>query len=276
MSQTLLFDSHSHTENSHDSIALPEEICLTAIEKGLSGITFSDHCDIQFYTSKESAENIGDSVRAAAEMREKFKGKLEIFTGLELGEAIWNREAAEYISKAYEYDVILGSCHGARYKNYGIPFSNINFSVWNDKDAEAYLGRYLLDVLELASTVDIDVLAHLTVPLKYVNAKHGRNARYEIHMDTIEKTLRTIIERGIALEVNTSGYACAVNSTVPDENILRRYRELGGYLITIGSDAHVASDIGYEFDRTLKLLKDIGFEKYFYFKQRRPIAVDIK
>lgn len=270
-----LYDSHNHSNYSHDSKSSIEQLCLAAQDKGLSGVVVSDHCDIQYYTSPSSAENIKQSVIESRDMNKRLNGKLSVLAGVELGEAIWNKAAAEYIISTTQLDVVLSSVHAVRYENFGMPFSTINFSDWNDFMLNEYMNQYFDDMTEMVDTIDMDILTHLTNPLKYINGKYGHRVSCAPYMQKIEKILKRIIEKSIALEINTSCLTSAHCSTMPDESVIQRYGELGGKLITIGSDAHRAECCGTHFDYALNLLKKCGFMQYVYFKDRKCITVKI-
>ena len=83
-----------------------------------------------------------------------------------------------------------------------------------------------------------------------------------------------IIKKGIALEVNTSAYE-VLNDFMPSAEILKKYYAMGGYLITLGSDAHIAKDAAMHFDKAIQILKTIGFSHIFYYKNRKPMQITI-
>ena len=87
--------------------------------------------------------------------------------------------------------------------------------------------------------------------------------------------LSEIIRRGIALEVNTSCLDSGYDALMPDVDILKRYKQLGGYLITVGSDAHTAQRVAYGFEKTRAILRELGFRNIFYYRKRIPIPQSI-
>lgn len=272
----MMFDSHNHTEYSHDSDCEMDLLCRTAKSKGFSGIVISDHCDIQYYKDDPSCmDNVKKSVIEANRIKRKYEGDLTVLAGIELGEAIWNPEAVRHLLAPMQLDVILSSVHSVRYKNFEASFSMIDFSDWNDVRLNEYMNQYFDDMQEMVDTVDMDILTHLTNPLKYINGKYGHCVSCEPYMRKIDAVLKTIIQREIALELNISCVASAHHATMPDETIIRRYKDLGGNLVTIGSDAHRAECFGVHFDYALNLLKKCGFTQYVYFRNRTCTAVEI-
>ena len=111
-------------------------------------------------------------------------------------------------------------------------------------------------------------MAHLTCPLRYINGKYKLNFDIKPYEGKIETILNYIIEHGISMEVNTSGMGGENGYYMPDEWIIEKYRDMGGYLVTIGSDAHVSENIGKAFEDVTALLKKLGFRHYFYYKNR--------
>ena len=125
---------------------------------------------------------------------------------------------------------------------------------------------------------DFDILAHLTCPLRYINGKYGLNIDAKNYRAKIEKVLKEVIKRKLALEINTS---CVYKDSVycefmPEKWILEMYRDMGGYLITLGSDAHISQNSANSFDAAYEIIKEIGFENIYYYKNRRAIQCAVK
>ena len=116
---------------------------------------------------------------------------------------------------------------------------------------------------------NVDTFGHLDYVVRYGKTKNKLYS-YAKYADEIDAILKCIIEKGIALEVNTAGYK-TLNFTNPHPDIIRRYRQLGGEMITIGSDGHVPEYLGYRFEGLKTLLQACGFEYYTIFKQRKAI-----
>ncbi len=90
-----------------------------------------------------------------------------------------------------------------------------------------------------------------------------------MHKEVIDKILKKLIEKKIGIEINTSALRYGLRDFHPCRKILKRYRELGGEIITIGSDAHRALDIMRDFDKAKDVLRELGFEKYCVFTKRK-------
>ena len=128
--------------------------------------------------------------------------------------------------------------------------------------------RYYEVVLDAVKTCDnFDVLGHIDYIIRYgdKDAYH-----YEDYKDIIDEILKTVIEMGKGIELNTAGYRKGIGQSNPSGDIIKRYRELGGEIITVGSDAHIPEDLGADFQIAKELLKQCGFSYYTEFRRRKP------
>ena len=190
---------------------------------------------------------------------------------MEYSEAIWDRGAYEKIISAVAYDAVLGSIHAVQYKDYTVPYSHIDFSAMTHEDVRGYLHAYFREMKEMILQCDMDVLTHLTCPLRYIVGKYGLSVDMSEYEWEIDEILHLAIEKHLALEINTSGIGSFYGEYMPYESILRKYRAMGGYLITLASDAHTADRVGNGFAEAARMLKDIGFINAYYYRQRLPI-----
>lgn len=264
----MLFDGHTHTWYSHDSDSDPRAMCEAALAAGLSGIAMTDHCDIEW--ELDVAGPIRDSVARAAELAGEYDGRLRVLRGMEIGEALWAPERAQAITVLTEYDVIIGSVHAVRYRGFTVPFSWINFKQLSARQLQEYLTAYFQDTLETVRRCDFDVLGHLTCVLRYMVDKYACTVDMERCRPVIDEILQELIARSIALEVNTSS-----PHFLPDRAIIQRYREMGGCLITLGSDAHTPDRIGKNLADAAALLRTVGFKQAYYYEKRRAVAYEL-
>lgn len=269
-------DMHTHTLCSHDSQNLPEQSCLAALDMGLGGIAFTDHADIEFCHNVDVAAQIKRSVMFAEDMRTKYGDKLVVMRGVEIGEGVWHKDADESLLASCKFDVVVRSVHAVRFDGDDGPYSAIDFSSWSDARLRDYMRQYFCDVVQTVAELPCDVVAHLTCPLRYINGKYGRNVDTTDFAEQIDEILDTIVTKSLALEVNTSNlYDCGSGLLMPDEQILRRYYAMGGRLVTVGSDAHIAERVGLKFAQTLDLLRNIGFDAVYRYDNHKPIACRI-
>lgn len=266
-------DCHTHSEFSHDAKGSMQGICRAAAQKRLVGLAVTDHCDTEFAGQQDVKSPIEAAAKAIREVREPEP--LLKLCGVEMGEAMWQPGAAREVLSAASYDEVLGSVHAVRMAGYTLPYSAIDFSRLSEKEIEAFLAIYFADMEEMIETCDFDVLTHLTCPLRYINGKYQRGMAVNRYEAEIERILRRIIQKGIALEVNTSGIGSLYGDYMPHESIIRRYRELGGYLITLGSDAHTPERVGNGFEAAAALLKRLGFKNLYYYQRRIAVPYQI-
>lgn len=266
-----MFDTHIHTKNSHDSTQTIDEVCLSAIGKGLKGVYITNHIPSSRYRClEEDLEVMQKDYEDVLYARKKYGDKLKIYLGAELADYSISDDVFKNIPKKYELDIILGSLHGFYINDVEIHFSrDIMDESVSDEIIFERLKEYFNVVLATAKECDIDTLCHLTYPLRYIVGKYKRNVDINDYIDQITEIFKTIIERNIALEINTSGIGTIMNETMPMYALIKLYYNLGGRLITLGSDAHVKENIAKGFDKVKTDLKEIGFTEYCYFEKRK-------
>lgn len=163
-----------------------------------------------------------------------------MLAGVEIGENILHKKDAEEVISGSNFDIVLGSVDAVQFKNQTFPYSKIDFSRFLQDEINEYISAYFDDMLEMIKTTDFDMLSHLTCPLRYISGKYGIAVDLKNFADKTDIILKEIINRGIALEINTSSLDTDYTFLMPDIPIIKRYKELGGYLLTLGSDAHIA------------------------------------
>lgn len=270
-----MYDTHIHTSNSSDCKQPIDTVCKTAIENKMKAITICDHAEVSLFHLHDYFELIKGSIKDVRMAQGKYGDKIKILQGIEISEFFWDEEKLRGFLALGDYDVILGSIHRVDCIEHNDSYSRIVMSDTTEENLHVFLRTYFDDMIRMIENYDFDVLTHLTVPLRYINGKYGRGIDISRYDDTIRKILRMIIEKGIALELNTSGLGTPIDCTFPDEKYVRWYKEMGGELITIGSDAHTPDRIGYGFDRAKQMLKTIGFDGYYYYEKRKPVKVDL-
>jgi histidinol-phosphatase (PHP family) len=271
-------DCHSHTNFSFDVKDTVDAMCASAVERGLSALAITDHCDydnvIEGLYAPYYAEDIYRAVSAA---EEKYDGKLILLHGIELGEGhLYSNQARGLIEK-YDYDIVLGSLHNLK----KCPdFSFMDFSVIDTRICMKFFARSLDEIYEMLDFEYISSLAHINYPMRYIR-RGGHDFSYEPFYPKIEKILKKVIDREIALEVNTSGWHKAPISpdpekrTMPDRCLVEYYYNLGGRMITVGSDAHTVSQVGVGIKETLSMLQEIGFKEITIYVGGKPVMVPL-
>lgn len=259
-------DCHNHSDRSPDGKQPVEAMAERAQALGLYTYTLTDHCECNEY---RSGHQYRDRVQAAWEAMETLvlPEGLDSRRGIELGQPMQDLAGAEEAVARYPYDFVIGSLHNLRDRQ------DFYYMDCRSMDAEALhrlLDEYWCEILEMINWGRFDSLGHLTYPLRYIQGEQGVQVDMSRHTGKIDEIFRALIEQGIALEVNTSGLRQKLGETMPGQQLLSRYYELGGQLVTLGSDAHCTEDLGKGIDQGMDMLKEIGFTEYTVYRQRKP------
>jgi histidinol-phosphatase (PHP family) len=153
--------------------------------------------------------------------------------------------------------------------------SKFDFGSVDDRAVLEYLDGYMDASIYIAEKLDVDVLAHLTYIFRYINGKYKKNVDWHIQEEKIRRVFRALIARGIALEINTSCVGSFYDEWLPNREIVDIYIEMGGRLITLGSDAHKSEKIGTGFDEVMDYLRRKGIEYLVYYKNRKPYRYNL-
>lgn len=271
----IVADLHTHSLCSHDSKCPVEDMQAAQNAKGTHYMATTDHCDTWYYPKSFVKDEIVNSYNNSKKASEKNLCSTKLLTGVELGDGTIFGDIAQDVADMLPYDVIIGSVHGINFKDVPFYYSQVDFSKFSPEDIDAYLTDYFDDVLRLVETQDIDIMAHLTCPVRYITGKYGIAVDLHKYDEVIGNILSTIIRKGIALEVNTSSYHM-IDDFMPGRDIIRRYKEMGGYLVTLGSDAHVAENASVNFALAVDHLKAEGFAGTYLYKNRVPFICSFK
>lgn len=261
----MICDYHLHSKFSGDSEAMPEEMIQQAIQLGMTAMCFTDHYDIDYPDEPELfLFDIDNYFKELSQLKDKFSSKIQIRIGIELGLQKHLQKECQAIVTKYPFDFIIGSSHVVNHKD---PYYPAYFEERNEKECYYEYFQSILD--NLAVFQDFDVYGHIDYIVRYGPNKNQFYS-YEAYHGILDDILKTCISKHIGLEANTGGLAYGLGHTNPHPDILRRYRELGGEIITIGSDAHKPERLGFEFDKTREMLLDCGFQYYTIFCNRKP------
>lgn len=260
-------DSHIHSNFSGDSMEKLENIIERAIETGMDEITITDHLDLEFPGEVNIFElDFKTYVETLKKLKNLYKNNIKIKIGIELGLQPQLKDKYDEIFNCEDIDFIIGSFHCVR----GMDVADRKFFEKYSKD-EAH--RIYFE--EILNTIDLFPKINVCGHLDFIN-RYGRSVyddykkiNFEMHKELIDKILIKLIEKNIGIEINTSALRYGLRDFHPCRKILKRYKELGGKIITMGSDAHRALDIMRDFDKARDVLKEIGFEKFCVFEKRK-------
>lgn len=259
-------DYHVHCLNSPDSKEPLERICQGAAEAGIREIMVTDHYEMFHDTDRwppYRREYLEQCFRIMRQCREEFFDRVFVGFGIELGQWHLQPEGAKKVVKEYPFDYVIASLHK-------IDDVDLKFFHYRELDTGKLLRRYLEDLLSIARQGDFDCLGHLDLIKRYA-AEQGVSIRAEDEEELVREILRTLIKRGKGLELNTSGLRQAVRETFPSRTILQWYREEGGMILTVGSDAHRRQDVGADFGQAEALASALGFSCISRFRERKLI-----
>lgn len=260
-------DYHMHTEYSPDSRAPMELMCLSAIEKGIPEIGFTEHYDLHPDEWPRNWFKPRPWFNELRRCRELFNGQLTIRAGLEVGEPHLFPDETRAMAASLPFDYILGSLHWVG------RLSVFDRAFFQRSAAEAYT-EYFLELEHMTRAGGFDILSHLDVPTRLGAVVYGGYdpAPYEA---AIRPVLRNCIEAGIALDINTSAMRGRAKVLNPGETILRWYVEMGGRHVTLGSDAHHPDQIGGYLYDALAAIRAAGLTHLTFFEKRQPRLVPL-
>ena len=269
-------DMHMNTWFSTDSEACPRDMADEAVRKGLKTICFTDHFDKDdLEWGEEGIFDVDAYFVEMQKLQEEYAGKLNIRIGIELGLRTYLKDYYEELTKKYPFDFVIGSVHNVPYKKdaegnilYTDPAAEKLFTDRTDK--EAY--RLMMETtLENVRTSDcFQTLGHLDYVVRYGKSRE-KEYSYTDYADIIDEILKLLIEKEKGLEVNSAGLKYGLPFAHPHPDVLKRYHELGGEIITIGADAHKPEHIAYDFAKAEEILKSCGFKYYTEFFEQKPV-----
>jgi len=259
-------DIHLHTIYSVDSSARPGDLIAKSKDTGLSGICFTDHWDVGY--EGFNTERIIPREYAKCELRGlRSESGFKVFCGIEVSPmpAVLDRVREEMADTAFDFVMLSAHFVG------DVPQCRFNGFYSGRTKKEAY-GRYLSTLIDLIKQYggDFDALGHYDYISRY-SPYPDQLMRYADHEDEFDELLTLLISGNKALEVNTGKRTLRNNELPLDKKVLARYRELGGDLICLGSDAHRASDAGYLFNEYAELIRGCGYKYAVYYCDRKPV-----
>lgn len=256
-----LCDYHTHTRFSFDGdpAATHDAMCRRALEVGLTDIAFTDHCDVN-----AEEENLYDApydadtaFTAMMEVKEKYKGRLNVVCGIELGNPHQYPARARAVLDAHPYEFVIGSLHNLR----DVPdFYLMNYGEMSEGLIRRLFDRALDETIETAQFAGITTVGHVTYMHRYIT-QAGKPFCFKPYYEKLEHLFRTVIDRDIALELNLSTLWKGLGITMPTMELLKLYTDCGGKLITVGTDAHAPQNLGKALRKGYAILETAGFHE---------------
>lgn len=253
-------DYHLHTCFSFDSQADPIDHIEQAIALGLNEICFTDHYDFD-YPDADFTMDITAYFRTLNALKVKYTSQIKIKIGIEMGLDLQHQEEINHLLNKYPFDFVIGSIHVIDHQE----FEKDGYFVGKTKE-EAHR-HYFQTCLDCAKKFDhFSVFGHYDYIERY-GPYDNKKVDLNLYQDLINDFLKTVISKNIGLEVNTSGFRIREEG-FPQYIILKRYYDLGGRIVTIGSDSHTSDRVGQHVDEVIHTLEKIGFEDVATFTNR--------
>ncbi len=263
-----LYDQHLHSWNSFDCKTPPVDNVTCAIERGLAGLTFTEHFDTHPSEWDACVYDDAKIERELAELRARFGERIFIGKGIEV---CYQPERMAFILDflaEHRFDVVLLSVHWA----HGKPVHERNH--FAGMDGERFVRHYLTAVRDATAHIarmkrdgrqPFHVLGHLDFAKRYAK----RYFDYEAPLDMpelIDEILHNCLAANLVPEINTSTLRNAMAEPMPGPQVIRRYAELGGTSVSLGSDAHTAKYVGSHFDDALAMARQAGIANLAIFR----------
>ncbi|MFV0382309.1 MAG: histidinol-phosphatase HisJ family protein [Breznakia sp.] len=258
-------DYHVHTRFSNDADADLYAYCEKAIQLSFDELLFSDHVDFEMYgdDKQEYIVDFDAYQKELVTLRSHYKNSLCIKKGFELGVQLQTIPKFKKLMENCKVDFTILSCHQID----GLEFWNNTYQV--GRSPHACFHDYYDYIYKLISAFqDFNVLGHLDLLKRYCPYDENIDNTHKIKIQSI---LKKLIQDGKGIEVNTSGIAYGLQTYHPSKQILKWYYELGGKIITIGSDAHQVDQLGYHVEEAKQELKKLGFKEFTTFTDRKPV-----
>ena len=264
-------DIHVHSSYSTDSEAKMDDVAQAALKEGIRVLCFTDHIDWDYPVDGLTFDFDPKAYDAdIRRLRQKYRGKLDILMGVELGMQPHLGSRYEKLLADYPFDFAIGSQHLVGNKD---PYYPETFDGRSDTEVfREYFENLYEDVKAFHG---FDSLGHLDYVVRY-GKRRAEEYSYRHFADIIDEILKLLVRYNIALECNTCGLRKHLGFPNPHPAVLKRYRELGGTMVTIGSDAHKPAYLGYGFEEACDILKSCGFTHYVYFVKHQPKFVLIR
>lgn len=265
-------DYHFHTNRSEDSPATLLQQAKAAVAAGIRELCVTDHWNLlnQAGDHLPTVYHWSASLAQWKRVRNRFPGRLEIRLGIEVGNGVVDPAAVDAALDLPELDFVIGSLHSQSLAAGGRGIFTVSKCATPTLDrAKDILTDYMDTLEELAHTRGYDVLGHVIYPLRYLPAEYQLTLRP--WWDQLAEIFRCVIASGRGIEFNTS----AGDTVSQWREVLELYRDLGGEILTLGSDAHRPHLIGAAFPEAIALIRETGFRYLCVYRSREPLFVKL-
>lgn len=258
----MIADYHLHS-NSPDAGQDMKNMCQAAVNKGIDEIVITDHYEfysggkVSEYFHKDYLDKYIDDLEMCQEL---FAGRLTVKTGMELGQGYLEPDKQQKIIESYPFDYLIGSLH----KIQNVDMGNL---VYSEETLDSIAETYYDQLIEMTRDIEFDCLGHIDLITRYMD-RAGYGIDIDRYLDKISQILINVITQNKGIEINTSTLRQGMAESMPGLKILKLYKELGGKIITVGSDAHRPADVGVDIEKAYEQLRIAGFTSYAIYNKR--------
>ena len=259
----IMFDYHTHSHFSADCSTPMEEMVRAAIERGLIEIVFTEHIDYDYPDKDFIFEfDLLEYEKSIKALQKKYGESIHIKKGVELGVQPYLLEQYKQLMSEEQFDFVICSMHTTDKK--GLHSGDL----FKGRTVEEAYQIYYEELLYCIKNFDsYHVLGHIDLVKRY-SIDHP--AKDPFH-DIISEIFKVIIPKGKGIEINTSGVRYGLPNAMPSPDILTLYKQCGGEVLTLGSDAHRISELAFQFRESLELLTSLGFKYVTTFDKQQPM-----
>ncbi|MEG0855653.1 MAG: histidinol-phosphatase HisJ family protein [Terrisporobacter sp.] len=262
----MYYDYHMHCSFSEDSKTPMEDMINKSIDLGIKEICFTDHVDYSVIINDKETDidvDFKDYFKTIHSFQEKYKDRIIIKKGIEMGlqNHILDKCREDVVN--HDFDFVIASVHTID------KIELIQKDFYKDKtQLEAYRQYYEILYNMISKYKDYSVLGHLDIVKRYGDLNNIIDDK--VFSDEIDEILKMAIYEGKGIEINTSSFRYRLPDLTPSSYILKRYRELGGEILTTGSDSHNTAQVAHEFKYIYEKLQDIGYRYVCTFDKMKP------
>jgi histidinol-phosphatase (PHP family) len=254
---------------------------------GIGIYAVTDHCEVNRffplphygvmkssyeYETYDCGRDFENSMEELTAVKEQVSG-IKFLCGAELGQITSDPGISAALVTDKRLDIVLASVHELAGKE---DFAFIDYSTYSDDELHALVGEYFAELEKLCRFGQFDILAHLTYTLRYMEGKAGRHVNMDLFEERIRVIFDLLIKNGKGIEINSSGLRQKTyGKPFPDFRFVKLYREMGGTILTVGSDSHVPEDVGSGIKEAVEIAKAAGFDRLTYIEKREPHFVSI-
>ena len=268
-------DQHVHTNISHDGISPIEDYLNHAKEKNVEEITFTEHFD-DYKGVETNLKTLDVKDYKEKYLSKKDDSKVKTNFGIEIGLRPESYELISNTVKNNNFDFIIGSSHITCGKDMAY-----DKSFFEGLTPQESIMNYFNEVLENIKLYkeEFDVYGHIDYVIRYVMKYYGNDINrinYNDFKEILDEILLSLINSNKGIEINTSGIRYGLGYPHPNIEIINRYKELGGKIITIGSDAHRIEDLSSNFEDVYDILDSLNIDEIAVYHERVPQFVKVK